>query len=29
MLTAKPGPGPAWAPGPPTGPVNLESIALP
>lgn len=29
ILTGKPGPGPAWAPGPPTGPQNLQTIALP
>jgi hypothetical protein len=29
ILTGKPGPGPAWAPGPPTGPMNLQTIALP
>jgi hypothetical protein len=29
LLTGKPGPGPAWAPGPPAGPLNLETIALP
>lgn len=29
ILTAKPGPGPAWAPGPPVGPMNLQTIALP
>ena len=29
ILTAKPGAGPAWAPGPPSGPMNLQSIALP
>jgi hypothetical protein len=29
VLSANPGPGPAYAPGAPVGPVNLESIALP
>ena len=29
LLTGNPGPGPAWAPGPPAGPLNLETIALP
>jgi hypothetical protein len=29
ILTGKPGPGPAWAPGPPAGPLNLQTIALP
>lgn len=29
ILTGKPGPGPAWAPGPSTGPLNLQTIALP
>jgi hypothetical protein len=29
MLTGKPGPGPAWNPGPPVGPLNLETVALP
>jgi hypothetical protein len=29
ILTGKPGPGPAWAPGPPVGPLNLQTIALP
>ena len=29
ILTAKPGPGPAWNPGPSAGPVNLQTIALP
>jgi hypothetical protein len=29
ILTAKPGAGPAWNPGPSAGPVNLQTIALP
>jgi hypothetical protein len=29
ILTGKPGSGPAWAPGPPVGPINLQTIALP
>lgn len=29
ILTGKSGSGPAWAPGPPAGPLNLETIALP
>jgi len=29
VVTASPGPGPAYAPGPATGPVNLQTIALP
>jgi hypothetical protein len=29
ILTAKPGPGPAFNPGPAVGPVNLQTIALP
>jgi hypothetical protein len=29
ILTGKPGAGPAYAPGPPGGPLNLETIALP
>src|SRR6185437_5602812 len=29
ILTGKPGSGPAWAPGPPAGPLNLQTIALP
>jgi hypothetical protein len=29
ILTGKPGPGPAWAPGPSTSPMNLQTIALP
>ena len=29
ILTAKKGPGPAFNPGPPSGPVNLQTIALP
>jgi hypothetical protein len=29
IMTAMPGPGPAFAPGPPVGPVNLQTIALP
>lgn len=29
ILTGKPGPGPAWAPGPSTGPMNLQTITLP
>jgi len=29
MLTAQPGAGPAWSPGPAKGPVNLQSIDLP
>ena len=29
ILTAKPGAGPAWAPGPPAGPVNVQTVALP
>ena len=29
ILTAKPGSGPAWAPGPASGPMNLQTIALP
>jgi hypothetical protein len=29
MLTGKPGSGPAWNPGPPVGPLNLETVALP
>lgn len=29
ILTGKPGPGPKWAPGPSTGPMNLQTIALP
>jgi hypothetical protein len=29
ILTGKPGPGPAWAPSPSTGPLNLQTIALP
>lgn len=29
VLTGKPGPGPAWAPGPSTGPMDLQTIALP
>jgi hypothetical protein len=29
VLTAKPGSGPAWAPGSPTGPVSLQTLALP
>ena len=29
VVTAKPGAGPVYAPGPPAGPVNLRTIALP
>jgi hypothetical protein len=29
IMTAAPGSGPAFAPGPPVGPVNLQTIALP
>ena len=29
VLTGKAGPGPAWNPGPPAGPMNLQTIALP
>jgi hypothetical protein len=29
VVTAAPGPGPAYAPGPSAGPVNLQTIALP
>ena len=29
IMTATPGSGPAFAPGPPVGPVNLQTIALP
>jgi hypothetical protein len=29
ILTAKPGAGPAWNPGPAVGPMNLQTIALP
>jgi len=29
MLTGKAGSGPAWNPGPPLGPLNLETVALP
>jgi hypothetical protein len=29
ILTGGPGAGPAYAPGPPTGPLNLQTIALP
>jgi hypothetical protein len=29
ILTGKPGAGPAWSPGPPAGPLNLQTIALP
>ena len=29
VLTGKPGPGPAYAPGPAAGPLNLQTIALP
>ncbi len=29
VVTAKPGSGPAYAPGPPAGPVNIQTIALP
>jgi hypothetical protein len=29
VLTGKPGPGPAWNPGPSVGPMNLQTIALP
>jgi len=29
IVTGKPGPGPAYAPGPPSGPINLQTIALP
>ncbi len=29
VLTGKPGAGPAFAPGPPVGPLNLQTIALP
>ena len=29
VLTGKPGPGPAWNPGRPVGPLNLQTIALP
>lgn len=29
ILTGKPGPGPAWNPGPAVGPMNLQTIALP
>jgi hypothetical protein len=29
VLTGKPGPGPAWNPGPSTSPMNLQTIALP
>jgi hypothetical protein len=29
VLTGKPGPGPAWNPGPAAGPMNLQTIALP
>jgi hypothetical protein len=29
ILTGKPGPGPAWNPGPSVGPMNLQTIALP
>jgi hypothetical protein len=29
IVTGKPGAGPAYAPGPPVGPINLQTIALP
>ena len=29
VLVGKPGPGPAWNPGRPVGPLNLQTIALP
>jgi hypothetical protein len=29
LLVGKPGPGPAYAPGPAVGPINLQTIALP
>jgi len=29
LMTATPGSGPAFAPGPPSGPVNLQTISLP
>jgi len=29
ILVGKPGPGPAYAPGPAVGPINLQTIALP
>jgi hypothetical protein len=29
VLTGKPGPGPAFNPGPAVGPMNLQTIALP
>jgi len=29
LLVGKPGAGPAYAPGPPVGPINLQTIALP
>src|SRR5262249_8108411 len=29
VLTGKPGPGPAWNPGPAVGPMTLQTIALP
>jgi hypothetical protein len=29
ILTGKPGPGPAYAPGPAVGPLNIQTIALP
>ena len=29
ILTCKPGPGPAWNPGPSVGPLNLQTIPLP
>jgi hypothetical protein len=29
ILTGKPGPGPAWNPGPSVGPMNLQTIPLP
>jgi hypothetical protein len=29
VLTATSGPGPAFNPGPPVGPMNLKTIALP
>lgn len=29
ILTGKPGPGPAYNPGPAVGPLNIQTIALP
>lgn len=29
VMTGQPGPGPAWNPGPPAGPINLSTVALP